>query len=189
MTSSMVRAEATVVREEIYLRSCTRFLLGSCGLPYSACVEFEEALSEAIGQTWFDFDTWGSLDEVHVLVAVTWGLEGEVIDVSATHLATHARLVRSYTRATFPKIDLRARDQRPPKSAELMLRVFLTPRHRHEVLLDLSEEYVEVRCRLGKWRADLWYCSQAVRSVPPPVWSRMRKSLHRFLLLIFRRKL
>src|SRR5262245_8145412 len=56
-----------------------------------------------------------------------------------------------------------ARDARPPRWIEALLRFFLSPRDRDSVTGDLLEEYREVILpSRGRWRAHLWYFRHAL---------------------------
>ncbi|HEY6807113.1 MAG TPA: hypothetical protein VI306_26280 [Pyrinomonadaceae bacterium] len=56
---------------------------------------------------------------------------------------------------------------RPPINVEFVLHLLLTSDEQDAVIGDLLERYVVKYDHLGKWRTDVWFCVEVLRSVWP----------------------
>ena len=65
--------------------------------------------------------------------------------------------------------------ERPPHFAQLALRFLLTEDAKDNVIGDLTEEYAEKQTELGRRGAQAWYYKQALLSMAPLLWHRVRR--------------
>ncbi len=66
---------------------------------------------------------------------------------------------------------------KPTFNAERLFRFFLDKNNYDAIVGDLEECYACVHRKCGKRPADLWYWSQAIRSVGPIIWATVKKRL------------
>jgi hypothetical protein len=62
----------------------------------------------------------------------------------------------------------------PPRLARWIISVVTERNERPWLVADLDELYQARRSRQGGWRADVWYCQQVARSIPPLVARRLQ---------------
>ena len=71
----------------------------------------------------------------------------------------------------------------PPVVAQTIVAISAPPLDADSISGDLHEEYVRILAREGRSRADAWYWSQALRSIPPLLsYSRASRSMGSFLV-------
>jgi hypothetical protein len=64
----------------------------------------------------------------------------------------------------------------PPINAEFLLYLFMSPENCDAFVGDLEERYRLIKCKFGARRANIWYRTQAIRSVWPIAWAWAKKA-------------
>jgi hypothetical protein len=63
----------------------------------------------------------------------------------------------------------------PPRNAEFLFYIFMTPANCDALVGDLEERYKLIYKKFGRRRANLWYWTQTVTSLGPIVWAWSKK--------------